>query len=793
MCLVGAPATSQDTRSRQQALHADQDRRPPNPPADESAALNLGPLDARADPQDAPAADRPSLAGRPTLVPARLATRPVIDGRLDDEVWRTASRITDFVQMNPLEGAPASEQTEVYVVYDSTTLYVGVHAHYSDTSLIRANRVERDQTARDDRVELYFDPFLDQQRAYVFSVNAYGVQGDATLDSSGRGGGRRRQTPGGGGGGPGGEPPGIIPTGDTSWDALFASAGQLVDDGWIAEMAIPFKSLRYPGRRTGEVHRWGLQIVRTLESKDERAVWAPVSRGIVGFLTQMGVVEGMTNLSTSRNLELLPTVTAIKAGALDRRSGAFVDDELSPEAGLSVKYGITSNLTADFTVNPDFSQIESDVPQIEVNQRFPLFFSELRPFFLEGQEIFNFSSPITFVHTRTIVDPRFGAKLTGKVGRTTIGLLVADDEAPGKRDDPADSAFGQAAQVVIGRAKYDLYKDSSVGVLVTDREFVDGYNRVAGLDAQLRFGNTDRFNVIAFQSATRGEDGVERSGPAIATLYRHNGRNLSLTNFIGHIHPDFRTQAGFVRRVDERPVRGTAAYRWWPEHWLINWGPRATFNVNHDFGGTLQDQEAGGGLDFTFARNVTIGLGGSRALERFRGVDFWKWTYDATFDVNTSRRVSVEGSLRWGDGIFFSGTPFLGRSIAGRILTSLRPVSRLQSDVSLDFSHLQDPVTDAEVFDVKLLRTFTTFQFTERFLVRNILEYDTFDKTLDANILFTYRVNSGTVLFVGYDDHYQQQDWIDVNQTLAERFLLRNRLERTKRAFFLKFSYLFRY
>jgi hypothetical protein len=746
-------------------------------------------LHATGEPQD-PSTGRPSVAGRPTLVMRRLAARPVIDGRLDDEVWRTASIITEFVQMNPLEGAPASEQTEVFVAYDSDTFYLGVHAHYSDTSLIRANRVERDQTARDDRLTVYFDPFLDQQRAYVFSVNGYGVQGDATLDSSGRGGGRRRATPGGGG--PAGGPPGGIPTGDTSWDALFASAGRLVEDGWTAEMAIPFKSLRYPARRSGEIHRWGLQIVRTIESKDERAVWAPVSRGIVGFLTQMGALDGMTNLSTSHNLEFLPTVTAIRAGALDRSTGEFIDDDVSPEAGLSVKYGITSNLTVDFTVNPDFSQIESDQPQIEVNQRFPLFFSELRPFFLEGQEIFNFTSPITFVHTRTIVDPRFGAKLTGKVGRTTVGVLVADDEAPGKRRDPADPAFDQVAQVVIGRAKYDLYEDSSIGVLVTDREFMDSYNRVAGMDAQLRFGGADRFNVVAFQSASRDEDGFERSGPAIATLYRHNGRNLSLMNFAGYIDPDFRTQAGFARRVNERPVRSSASYRWWPEHWLTNWGPRASFDFNHDFDGELQDQVSGAGLDFTFARNVTIGIGGERGLEQFRGVDFWKWNYAATFNVNTSRRVSVEGSLNWGDGILFSENPFLGQSVGGRILTSVRPFSRLQSDVSLDFSHLQDPVTTAEVFDVKILRTFTTYQFTERFLVRNIIEYDTFDKTIDANILFTYRVNFGTVLLAGYDDHYQQRDRIDVGETLAERFLVSNRLEHTNRAFFIKFSYLFR-
>ena len=735
----------------------------------------------------------PTGAG-PAVVPARVAEGPNIDGRLDDAVWQGAVRLTDFVQMNPLEGAAASEETEVYLAYDSDTFYVGVHAHYADTSLVRANRVERDQTTRDDKLTLYFDPFRDQQRAYVFSVNGYGVQGDATLDSGGRSGGRRRQGPGGGRGrGPSGGPPGVIPEGDTSWDALYVSAGSLVEDGWTAEMAIPFKSLRYPSRGSGEVHRWGLQIVRNIESKDERAVWSPVSRGISGFLTQMGTLDGMTTLSTSRNLEFLPTVTAIQAGALNRTSGNFVADSVSPEAGLNVKYGISSNLTADFTVNPDFSQIESDQPQIEVNQRFPLFFSELRPFFLEGQEIFTIQGPVTFVHTRTIVDPRFGAKLTGKVGRNTLGILVADDEAPGKRDDPTDPAFGQTAQFFVGRYRYDLYGESHIGALVTDREFMDGYNRIAGLDGQFRLGRTNRVNAYAFQSRTRDEVGVERSGPAYGWIFRHSGRNLSYAFGSGSTDPDFRALAGFVRRVDEHQIITRASYRWWPENWLINWGPRTNYRRNYDFDSTLQDEAAGAGLDFAFARSVTAGIGADRAMERFGGIDFWKWNYSTTFNINTSRLVSVEGNYDWGDGIFFSGSPFLGRSSGGRILSSIRPFSRLQSDVSVDFSQLQDPRTDSEVFDVKILRTFTTYQFTERFLLRNIMEYNTFDRTLDANILFTYRVNSGTVLFVGYDDHYQQGDFIDFGETIAERFLLANRLERTNRAFFTKFSYLFRY
>ena len=740
----------------------------------------------------APAGFAP-VGGGAAIMPTRVAESPVIDGGLDDAAWRGATRITEFVQMNPLEGAPASEATEVYLAYDSNTFYVGVHARYSDVTSIRANRVERDQTTRDDRLTLYFDPFMDQQRAYVFSVNGYGVQGDATLDSGGRSGGRRRQGPGGQRGRGGAQQGGVIPGGDTSWDALFASAGRLVEDGWTAEMAIPFKSLRYPSRGGGAAHEWGFQIVRSIESKDERAVWSPVSRGVYGFLTQMGTLHGITSLSTSRNLELLPTVTAVQVGTLDRSSGVFVGNDLSPEAGLNVKYGISSNLTADFTVNPDFSQIESDQPQIEVNQRFPLFFSELRPFFLEGQEIFSIPAPVTFLHTRTIVDPRFGAKLTGKVGQTTVGVLVADDEAPGKRDDPMDPAFGQTAQFFIGRVRYDLYGESHVGALVTDREFMDSYNRVGGVDGQFRLGSTNRLNFFLFQALTREEDGEELSGPAYGTFYRHNGRNLSYTLGTASTDPEFRDQAGFVRRVDERRGFSFASYRWWPESWIINWGPRVNYQRNYNFARTLQDESAGTGLDFTFARSVTAGVGADRIMERFTGIDFWKWNYSATFNVNTSRRVSVEGALDWGDGIFFSDNPFLGRSAGGRILSSIRPFSRLQSDISLDFSRLQDPNTGTKIFDVKIFRTLTTYQFTERFLVRNIMEYNTFDKTLDANVLLTYRVNSGTVLFVGYDDHYQQGDFIDFGESLAERFLVTNRLERTNRAFFTKFSYLFRY
>jgi hypothetical protein len=479
---------------------------------------------------------------------------------------------------------------------------------------------------------VYFDTFLDRQRAYSFDVNAYGVQGDGVINAA--------RTGGDGGG---------IPFPDRSWDTLFFTAARVVEDGYRAEMAIPFKSLRYPRRDEHTPHRWGFQIVREIKSKDdENDVWAPMSRRVSSFMEQMGILEGMTTLSTSRNLEFLPTFTAINFGSLNRTTGQYVDQGTSPEDGLNVKYGITSNLISDFTLNPDFSQIESDRPPIDVNQRFPLFFPELRPFFVEGQEIFNLSSPINLVHTRTIVDPRYGAKLTGKAGQTTVGLIVADDEAPGKRGDPADPAFGETAQFVIGRVRYDLYSESHIGALVTDREFMDAYSRVAGLDGQFRLGRATRVNFIAFQSYTRDEQGVERSGPAWGTFFQHNGRSLRFNSFVGSTDPDFRTDAGFVRRVDTQRTFNNLSYRWWPQHWIINWGPQFFYERSYNFAGELEDEIVTAGLNVDFTRSIGAGGEASRSLERFGGIDFWKWSRFARINVNTSRRFAVGGRFSQG-------------------------------------------------------------------------------------------------------------------------------------------------
>ncbi len=731
------------------------------------------------------------LTGRPSVTVVRTDVPPRIDGRLDDAVWQRAIRLTEFVQVRPVDGAPATEETEIWIAYDSGNIYFAMHAHYSDPSIARANRVDRDQTRSDDTISVYFDTFFDQQRAYVFSVNGYGVQGDSILASrggGGRGGGGRGgggfRGGGGGGGGFGGFSG--VPSGDSSWDALFDSAGTLVADGWTAEMAIPFKSLRYP---SSDSHRWGFQVVRSIGGKNETVVWSPVTRGNT-FMSQMGLLDGLSGLSTSRNLEFLPTFTAIQVGSLDTNTGGF-GEERQPEGGLNVKYGITSNLTLDFTYNPDFSQIESDRPQIEVNQRFPLFFSELRPFFLEGQEIFQTRGPANLLHTRTIVDPRYGAKVTGKIGKTNIGLLFANDEAPGKVDDLADPAFGRTAQFLIGRVRYDLYAESYIGAIFTDREFLDQYSRVGGVDANFRLGRSQSVSMSFFQAQHRDADGVERSGDGWSFNYNNRGRNLTYSFSTDGLDPDFRTDTGFVRRVDTRQARASVSYRWYPESWIINWGPRASYDRNYDFEGILQDEGSRVGLNATFAKNINISVNVNRDMERFGGINFMKTRYSAGGGINTSRRIGVGGFFNWGDQVRFSDTPFLGNSVSANIFLNFRPVSRFQMNLNVSTSRLVDPSTLEEVFDVKIYRNFATFQFSERLLLRNILEFNTFSRTLGANLLLTYRVNSGTVFFVGYDDRYKQGDLIfDDND---DPLFFTSDFERTNRAFFMKISYLFRY
>ena len=724
----------------------------------------------------------------------RTETPPVIDGILDDSAWETATHITEFVQISPVEGAAGTEHTEAWMAYDSDNLYFAFYAHYENPNIMRVNRADRDNMRQDDRFSILFDPFLDQQRAYQFEVNGYGVQADSLVNADGTtgssGGMMMSSSRGGGGGRRRGSSMsrsgafGI--RGDDSWDALFDSAGQVVEDGWIAELAIPFKSLRYPGRATGEPHRWGFQMTRMIRGKSEVQSWSPVSRAVAGQLTQFGVLDGLEDLSQSRNIEILPEITGIGSGSLDRDTGAFNENDPNGDFGLGVKYGITPNLIADLTYNPDFSQIESDRPQIETNQRFALFYPEQRPFFLEGQEIFQTSTSLNLLNTRTIVDPRFGGKLTGKVGDTTLGVIVADDEAAGQFDDQNDPRYGTTAQTVVGRARYDVYSESYLGAIMTTREFGQEHNRVAGVDGRFRFGEMHRFSFMAVGSSTQNETDGQLSGQAVELDFTRQGRNFGYAASYGSINPDFRTDSGFLPRVDLQLASGEVSYRWWPESFLMSWGPTVTYMQLYDHEGVLQDEQLQARTSLQFRNNLFISNTLSRDLERYREIDFEKIGYGVYGGIS-GRRLSVFGGYNGGDGILFGDNPYLGQTTAVNVNVSMNPTSRLSTRLMAMSSRFINPMGNEQVFDVKIYRSLTTYQFTERFLLRHIMEHNTLALTLGNNILLTYRINAGTAAFLGYDDRYEG------GNRISDTLFLSRALQRTNRAVFAKVSYLFRY
>ena len=538
------------------------------------------------------------------------------------------------------------------------------------------------------RISVFIDPFRDQQRAYKLSANGYGVQSDAVLGGGGGHGG------GGGGGGGGGDD-----FGDSSWDALYFTKGTPVADGFIVEMAIPLKSLRYPAHSNGDGHQWAFQIQRRIQGKNEDDVWAPVSRDVAGFLTQMGVLGGMRNLSTSRNLEILPTLTTVQASELDTDTGGYSKGKIDPEFGLNVKYGITSNLTTDFTYNPDFSQIESDRPQIDVNQRYPLYYEERRPFFLEGQEIFK--TPINLVHTRTIVDPQYGTKLTGKIGSASVGALFAADESPGKLDEPLSASYvGQSANVFLGRVRYDLYSESHIGAIVTDREFMDQWSRSFGVDGRFRLGRTHNVTFMAAMTDSRFEtenDADEtiidqgRGELGFMASYRRTGRRLSYSVTHNNLAPKFHSTLGFIRRVDIAETQGEISYKFWPQGRIISWGPRLEYTRNYDHAGHLTDEEINPSLSFEFAKNIRLDMSRSQALERYEGATFQRHNSRVGLNINTSRRFSIWANWNTGTGIYYDGEPpYVGRSQEGFLSFTLRPNSRFETSLTNNISRMAD-------------------------------------------------------------------------------------------------------
>jgi len=460
----------------------------------------------------------------------RIDTVAIIDGDLDEPVWRRAARLTDFSQYQPVDGRPSAEPTEVLVWYAPDAIYFGIRAREIHGNVVRATHANRDNIDSEDQIQILLDTENARQIAFLFGVNPYGVQQDGT---------RSAQFAGGAGGpsATGGGFRTINPlegSVDLNPDYFFESKGRLVEGGYEVEMRIPFKSLRYQDAR---VQSWGIHILRRVQHSGFQDTWAPAIRAAANFLAQSGTLDGLHDLKRGLVLEATPTVTAKADRAVAVGDGSY---QRKAELGGDARWGIRQNLTLNGTINPDFSQVEADVGQVLLNERFALFYPEKRPFFLDGLELFD--SPNQLIYTRQIVAPLGGVKLAGKLGGTNIAsMVVADDRAYswGGNHSPL---FG------VSRIRYDFGSSNTLGAVLTAREDGGSYSRAAAGD--FRFYHSKLY-FAQFQVGSSWTDSLRsrRNGSLYQADWDRTGRAWGFHYTLRSLDPGFNAAAGFVNRT----------------------------------------------------------------------------------------------------------------------------------------------------------------------------------------------------------------------------------------------------
>ncbi|MEO8032420.1 MAG: DUF5916 domain-containing protein [Gemmatimonadota bacterium] len=448
----------------------------------------------------------------PAPVP-RLERSARIDGVLDEPAWSEAARLTGFHQYTPVDSRDAEERTEVLVWYAPDAIYFGIIAHDDNPGAIRATHADRDKIDAEDNVTIYLDTFNDRRRAYFFTVNPLGVQQDGVRSEGGFTAGSL-----------------IGGTTDKNPDFIWESAGRLTDSGYVVELRIPFKSLRY-----GSTSEWGLNIARVIQRTGYTDTWTDTRRANASFLLQSGTITGLHDLKRGIVVEAQPFVTFSRNSFRDI-DGSYDQGKVVTELGANLKLGLTSSTTVDATVNPDFSQVESDVGQVTVNQRFALYFPEKRPFFLEGIE--TFATPNRLVYTRQVQNPVWGGKVSSKTGPLAIGFLSSEDELVGP-----DAYFN------ILRARADVGSNSTAGIVATNRFGPGTTNTVFAADTRLVFGQLYYFGAQAGLSSTTSQgNGV--TAPIWQLEVDRTGRSYGFNYQVNGIGKGFESDAGFVPRTD---------------------------------------------------------------------------------------------------------------------------------------------------------------------------------------------------------------------------------------------------
>ncbi len=729
----------------------------------------------------------------------RVEATITIDGLLDEAGWRDAARLTGFTQYRPVDSRPAADSTEVLTFYAPDAIYFGIRAYEAHGDVVRATMADRDNIDADDKIEILLDTFNDRRRALLFAVNPLGAQQDGVRSE-------------GLAGAAGGQNAGFRFDGvvDLNPDYVYQSLGHVTPWGFEVEIRIPFKSLRYQSAATQD---WGIQIIRTTQHTGYEDTWTPVVRANASFLIQSGTLKSLTDLRRGLVMDVTPELTA----RLD-------ENDFEPGYGMTVRWGVTQNLSAAGTLNPDFSQVEADVGQVTVNQRFALFYPEKRPFFLEGLE--QFDTPNALIYTRQIENPMGGIKLIGKVGGTGVAYIGAIDD---NGRVPAEHPI-----VNLLRLRRDLGASSTIGLAYTDRIRENSWNRVLGTDARVIWKKIwfSDAQIAASWTSPGGSAGVRNGILWDMTLYDRTGYSYGNHAELVGISPDFEAQSGFVNRVNIVQGRWANRFTWYgkPGALLEN---TTTFVLisplwrYHDFfalGSTLEGNANEQWL-FTLRGGWGVNANYQVAHQRFDQQDYDHVQVDSAgtlipfviphglynlwggnIGFNTpSRALTTSANAGAGMGVIFPEAAE-SRGVNTFVGITWKPTPSLRVDGQWTRQSLHRAVDGSWFSTANIPRLKVEYQLRRDIFFRYIGQYT--DQRVDAlrdprygyplvvfdspraaltqkefrhDVLFSYRPTPGTVLFLGYGASHFEEQGFNFGGPRS-----------TTEGFFLKASYLIR-
>lgn len=711
----------------------------------------------------------------PQQLQVRRADLPVkVDGTLDEPVWQQATPIPLRYEWFPGNNTPVSVATIVLVAYDRERLYVAFRATDPDPSQIRANLADRDAPFLDDTVGFMIDTFNDGRRAFQFRVNARGVQMDAVNSD-------------------------VDGSEDWSWDAIWDSASQVSADGYTVEVAVPFSSLRFP--RTSGAQTWGFMASRDMpRSSRVRMRTTVTDRDRACLICQFDKLTGFEGVEAGRNLELDPTVTAARSDVRSPfPSGPFTSGEADYEVGLSARWSVTPNVVFSGTLNPDFYQVEADSAQLDLNNRFQLFFPEKRPFFLEGADFF--STPLDLVFTRTLADPRWGAKLTGKEGHHAFGLSVAQDAVTGIMVPgyESDDFVGLSERHIstIGRYRLDIgSRGSTIGALYAGREGDRYANRVGGLDANLRLSQADTLRLQVAGSHTEDPVTVEPAiggasrrhgavrGASYAVRYNHQDERWNWRLHTTGISPEFRADSGFMPQVGARFYSAGASrvFLGGTDRWFNQIVIGAGADRTEDWQGSRASWGCDLPIEYLGRLQMSFSYTPACNREYYQGRTYENFRHNIGWSIRPSGTYALGVNATLGGTVDFANARKADQTRID-VNGSFNLFGRLSGEAGHTYQALD--VVGGRLFTANLTQAKVLLHLNLRTYIRAIVQYTDIDRTTGlyrfpvanqtrrvfTQWLFNYKVNPQTVVLLGYSDNAMGDRTVDLTRTNRTLFL----------------------